>query len=64
MLITESQLRKVIRAMIIECYGWPVEKEIVLYGIEAKQEESPVDPKNVELKLPKGLNTRSSVNDG
>jgi len=63
-MVREAWLREVIRAMIIECYGWPVEKEIALYGIEVKQEESLADPKNVELKLPKGLNTRSSINDG
>lgn len=62
MKITESQLRKIIREVIAECYGWPVEKEEHLYGVKpALDKANPKDPKNPNLVMPKGPNTRSSM---
>lgn len=64
MKITESQLRQIIREAIVECYGWPVEKEEHLYGVKPDLKDvNPKDPKNPELSLPKGLNTKSSINE-
>lgn len=58
-----SQLRKVIHDTIAESYGWPVEKEDPVYGIpgENLEAEAPRDPANTELKLPKGRNSRTPV---
>lgn len=64
MKITESQLRQMIREVIAECYGWPVEKEEHLYGVKPElKKPNPADPKNSNLKFPKGLNTKSSINE-
>lgn len=63
MKISEAQLRSMIRDIIQECYGWPVEKEEHLYDVKPELNVlDPKDPKNPEIKMPKGLNTRSSVN--
>lgn len=60
MKITESQLRQIIREVIAECYGWPVEKEEHLYGVKTPMKDSPVrDSKNPELTLPKGPTSRT-----
>jgi hypothetical protein len=59
-----SELKKIIRSVVYECYGWPVEKEMPLYGVKSKSwgPENSVDPANKKLKLPKGDNTRSKKN--
>jgi hypothetical protein len=56
-----SELKRIIRSVVYECYGWPVEKEIPLYGVKSKSwgPENPVDPANKKLKLPKGLSSKS-----
>ena len=64
MKITILELRSVIRNVIRECYGWPVEKEQSLYGVPNKMgSTSPRDPKNKSLKLPKGPNSRGGMNE-
>lgn len=64
MKITEAELRQIICKTIVECYGWPVEKEEHLYGVKpALTASNPKDPKNPEIKMPKGPNTRSAVNE-
>ena len=59
-----SELKKIIRSVVYECYGWPVDKEIPLYGVKSKSwgAENPVDPANKKLKAPKGSNTKSKKN--
>ena len=59
-----SELKKIIRSVVRECYGWPVEKEMPLYGVKSNSwgAENPVDPANKKLKLPKGSNTKSKKN--
>lgn len=64
MKIRLSELRQIIRSVVKECYGWPVEREEPLYGVSAKMgAKNPSDPKNRNLKLPKGRNTRSGMNE-
>jgi hypothetical protein len=64
MKIKLSTLRKVVRDTIAECYGWPVEKVDPLYGVQGEDPaaEAPRDPSNPNLKLPKGMNSRSPEN--
>lgn len=64
MRIRLSELKRIIRSVVNECYGWPVEKELPLYGVKSKSwgAENPVDPANKKLKLPKGSNTKSKKN--
>lgn len=57
--LEESKIRQLIRKLVKECYGWPVDKEVPLYGVKGKDTENSRDPKNADLKLPKGPNTRS-----
>lgn len=56
-----QEVRALIRAMVLEeCYGWPVEKEEHLYGVKSYSTATNLkDPKNPELKMPKGPTTRS-----
>ena len=64
MRIRLSELRQIIRSVVKECYGWPVEKEESLYGVPNKMgAKNPSDSKNKTLKLPKGPNTRSGMNE-
>lgn len=64
MKITEARFRQLIRKMIVECYGWPVADEKYLYGIKHTLKSShSKDPRNPEIKMPKGPNTLSSVNE-
>lgn len=64
MKITLSELRNIIRDVVRECYGWPVEAEHSLYGTPNKMgTKNPTDPKNKNLKLPKGHNSRSNMNE-
>lgn len=57
MKVTISQVRKIIRETIAECYGWPVEKEEHLYGAKPSMKKD-------ALKTPKGPNTRSHMGEG
>lgn len=57
--VSVSELRRLIRDLIRECYGWPVADEKYLYGVKPMQKSNPGDPKNPQIKMPKGLNTRS-----
>lgn len=62
MKITISELRQVIRDVIKECYGWPVESEKSLYDAKSNMgSPSPHDPKNSALRFPRGSNTRNSL---
>ena len=64
MKLTESQLRRIIRGVVAECYGWPVEKEEHLYGKASKIDvQNPRDPKNSAVKLPKGPNSRTNLGE-
>jgi hypothetical protein len=64
MKIKISELRQIIRDVVNECYGWPVEKEESLYGVPNKMGAmNPADPKNKALKFPKGPNSRGSMNE-
>ena len=64
MKITEAQLRQLIRETIAECYGWPVADEKYLYDVKhTLKMPHPKDPKNAAIKMPKGYNTLSSVNE-
>jgi hypothetical protein len=65
MRIKLSELREVIRSVVEESYGWPVASEMHLYGTPTKIDvQNPRDPKNSALKLPKGPNSRSDMNEG
>lgn len=55
------EVRSLIRMLIRECYGWPVEKEEHLYGVKASMKSDNKDPKNSSLKLPKGRNSRDKA---
>jgi hypothetical protein len=64
MKIKLSELRSIIRDVVRECYGWPVEKEHSLYGVPNKMgTKNASDPRNKNLKFPKGPNTRSGMNE-
>ena len=64
MKIKLSELRRIIRDTVKECYGWPVDKEEPLYGVSNKMSaKNPGGTKSKGLKLPKGPNTRSNVNE-
>jgi len=52
------EVRRLIRALIRECYGWPVEKEESLYGVKHQNLKLRRDPKNAALKMPKGMSSR------
>lgn len=57
------EFRKLVASLVAECYGWPVEKEEHIYGVKPKLDApNPKDPKNPEVKMPKGPNTLSAVN--
>ena len=55
------EVRRLIRALIRECYGWPVEDEKHLYSSKTQKKSNPHDRQSDKLKLPKGLNTRSKT---
>jgi hypothetical protein len=62
MKITESKLRRIIRTVIAECYGWPVEKVEHIFGQRSKIDvQNPRDPKNPAIKMPKGPNSADVV---
>ena len=62
MKITISELRQIIRSVVKENYGWPVEKEILPYGRATKIDvQNKHDPKNSQLIVPKGPNTKSKT---
>jgi RNA polymerase-binding transcription factor DksA len=64
MKIRLSELRQIIRNVVKECYGWPVEKEEHLYGAPTKIDvQNPRDPKNSLVSMPKGPNSRSGMNE-
>lgn len=64
MKITISELKKIIRDTISECYGWPTETEKPLYGIKSNLGKSgQYDGKNSPLKYPRGKNSRNRVNE-
>jgi hypothetical protein len=64
MKITLTELRRIIRNVVKECYGWPVESEKPLYNVRSRMgQPSEHDPKNSALRFPKGKNTRSRVNE-
>ena len=52
------EVRRLIRTLVRECYGWPVEKEESLYGVKHPKSTSRRDPKNAALKMPKGMSSR------
>ncbi len=54
MKIQLNELRRIIRATIAECYGWPVESEKPLYNISHKSSK---------MKTPKGPNSRSRLGE-
>lgn len=56
-----AEVRQLIRALVRECYGWPVEKEESLYGVKHPKAPSRRDPKNSALKMPKGMSSRDKV---
>ena len=59
MKITITELRKIIKGVVRECYGWPVESEAPLYGVKSTAgKPSQHDPKNSALRFPKGRNSR------
>jgi hypothetical protein len=59
MKITINELRKIVRSVVSECYGWPVESEAPLYGVKGTVgKPSKHDPKNSALRVPKGRNSR------
>jgi hypothetical protein len=60
MKITLTELKQVIREVIAECYGWPVESKKPLYGINSDSlgKPSPHDGKNSALRFPRGPNSR------
>ena len=59
MKITITELRKIIRGVVSECMGWPVESTKPLYGVESSLgKPSPYDGKNSPLRFPKGKNSR------
>ena len=54
----------IIREVIAECYGWPVEKEHDLYpGTKRVSTKNARDPRNKSLKLPKGPNSRTNLKE-
>lgn len=55
-----AEVRQLIRMLIRECYGWPVEKERSLYGVKHQRAKSKRDPKNSAVRLPKGASSRDS----
>lgn len=63
-----SALKRVIREAAKECYGWPVDKKIDIFGAKPKLAVGdPKDPKNPNLRHPKGPNSRdgmSSLEEG
>ena len=64
MKLTESQLRSIIRDVISECYGWPVERTQDIYpGAKKSHVKHTSDPKNRNLKMPKGPNTRMGLKE-
>lgn len=64
MKITVNQLRHLVRGIIAECYGWPVADEKYLYGVKHTLKASnPKDPKNSEIRMPKGPNSLSVVKE-
>jgi len=52
------EVRRLIRVLIREYYGWPLEKEESLYGVKHPNLKSRRDPKNAALKMPKGISSR------
>lgn len=65
MRIKLSQLRNVIRSAVQESYGWPVESETSLFGSHSKIDvQNPNDPTNSSVKLPKGPNSRTNIQEG
>jgi formylmethanofuran dehydrogenase subunit E len=54
MKIRLSELRQLIKTVVAECYGWPVETEIDLFGALARKGDT---------KLPKGPNTRTDIKE-
>ena len=56
--IEEGKIRQLIRKLVKECYGWPVEKEEPVYGVKHPESKGGKDPKNSNLRLPKGLNSK------
>lgn len=64
MKLTESQLRNIIREVIAECYGWPVEHEREVYqGSKGRVKVHGKDPRNPNLRLPKGPNSRTGLKE-
>lgn len=64
MKITITELKKIIRDTIKECYGWPVESEKPLYNAPTNiGKPSKHDPKNSPMRMPKGPNSRGVVKE-
>jgi len=64
MKITITELKKIIRDTIKECYGWPVESEKPLYNAPTNiGKPSKHDPKHSPLRMPKGPNSRGVVKE-
>jgi len=52
------EVRRLIRALIRECYGWPVEKETSVYGVKHPKSRSRRDLKTAAVKMSKGMSSR------
>lgn len=64
MKITITELRQIIRSVVAECMGWPVESTKPVYGINSNNmgKPSPHDGKNSALRFPRGPNSRQKKN--
>lgn len=65
MKITITELRQIVKSVVAECMGWPVESTKPLYGIgsDAMGKPSPYDGKNSPLRFPRGKNSRKKMNE-
>jgi hypothetical protein len=67
MKITISELRQIIREVVVESFGWPVESTKPVYGINSDNRGKPSqhDGKNSALRFPRGPNSKQkrSVNE-
>ena len=60
-----SELRRIVRSIVKESYGWPVEREEHIFGARTKIDvQNPRDPKNTNIQMPKGPNSRDKMAEG